>query len=1192
MKRFFLLLLTFCIASNVGATRIYLNSEATGANNGTSINDAYTNPATAFAALSGGDTLLCHGEFIGLTNSFSVPAGSISARTAIMSCDASGNISIGDVTFSWGDTISGSWTSDGGGIYHMTDPTSNTGGVYVVGSGLLDCPDRGYPQPPVSDPGAREFGLSGGNLYVHLTGGANPNSAIIVVSRDVVPFGWNTGQHPSYITWWGLIMKHCGGMFSWYEPLSSSGEPRDLIIYGCTMIHASKFESGANTAFIAVKSNGTGTEKDTTYNPTGWIIRKNHFEDCTEGNHAGHGSYICLYDISHLIIDSNTFVGSSTGSGVELKGQLVYPNTHPTAVDVQIAFNYFDMTHGAGIVIPWDHQHNCQVYGNLIRSADEPGVAMGGDGMSCVNAVFPSANKIRNNTFVQCGASALPMDPSTYVGWNNELKYNIFYNTTSPVSLTANDRKNQYCSPHNGTDGTTNSSNAQHWIIDDNQFYASTGTIAWYLEGTGSYTVKANWSALEGWDANSTVGNDPGFANPSSFTFAGYMPSNADPITPWSIRGFDFTQAGAVQDEGPVAEFSVTPTSGVEVLEVAFTDESVGDPVSWDWDFGDGQPHSTDQNPVHYYYDAGTYDVTLIISDGVDADTLVKTNYVTVTAPNYTPVSVSTNHKWFALGDSAIVLSGSHTWIGVKDAGPTTSIPTFDILNFFDDLVAFGHNFTKAWSWWNDYNTAETNASHSSPWYYTPSMYKRPGPGNAIDGFLKYDLTQLNSDYFDKLKYFVSEANKRGLIVNIMLFEGWSAGDKSLGSGNPWEGHPGNPLNNINSQDWDTDDDGKGYEIHTDTLGPWWAFQKAYMDSVFSTCDGYMVMYEVANETQSETMDWQEAVVDYAHAWWTANSSYSYIIGITVPWHGDDASSTTQDAIRNTLPNDWWSGNDATGGIGSYSNPNAHSGHGPIGFDTDHLCGLCGDAVYPWRAFLRGNNPWFMDCWDDEYGICSDGPGDTANIRVVLGQVADYGARVDLSVASVQSSLSAGDNYCLADSVNYSYYLAFCTDGTLTMDLSDATLGANDSLIVEWLNVNTGAKSQDYDRLGSGDLSSSVALAAPSGTNFVLYLRDSAFAVTAPVADFSASVISGAPPLSVDFTDLSMNSPTSWDWGWGDETTHGTTQNPTHEYASDGVYTVTLTATNSGGSDDEIKVDYITVTTPAPTVKVFKGILK
>ncbi len=92
-----------------------------------------------------------------------------------------------------------------------------------------------------------------------------------------------------------------------------------------------------------------------------------------------------------------------------------------------------------------------------------------------------------------------------------------------------------------------------------------------------------------------------------------------------------------------------------------------------------------------------------------------------------------------------------------------------------------------------------------------------------------------------------------------------------------------------------------------------------------------------------------------------------------------------------------------------------------------------------------------------------------------------------------------------------------------------------------------------------------------------------------PVAAFVGSPTSGQYPLLVNFTDQSTNSPTSWNWDFGDGVGTSTQQNPSYTYTSDGSYTVTLTATNAYGSDDEIKVGYITVTAPAPPVAEFSG---
>lgn len=78
-----------------------------------------------------------------------------------------------------------------------------------------------------------------------------------------------------------------------------------------------------------------------------------------------------------------------------------------------------------------------------------------------------------------------------------------------------------------------------------------------------------------------------------------------------------------------------------------------------------------------------------------------------------------------------------------------------------------------------------------------------------------------------------------------------------------------------------------------------------------------------------------------------------------------------------------------------------------------------------------------------------------------------------------------------------------------------------------------------------------------------------------PVANFNASTTSSCSG-DITFFDLSSNAPTSWLWDFGDGNT-STLQNPTHTYSATGFYTVTLTATNAFGIDDEIKTNYIDI---------------
>ena len=68
-----------------------------------------------------------------------------------------------------------------------------------------------------------------------------------------------------------------------------------------------------------------------------------------------------------------------------------------------------------------------------------------------------------------------------------------------------------------------------------------------------------------------------------------------------------------------------------------------------------------------------------------------------------------------------------------------------------------------------------------------------------------------------------------------------------------------------------------------------------------------------------------------------------------------------------------------------------------------------------------------------------------------------------------------------------------------------------------------------------------------------------------PIANFSYNILNQCQGV-IQFTDISTNFPTSWFWNFDDGTT-STNQNPFHTYTSAGLYNVTLTATNSFGSD-------------------------
>lgn len=81
---------------------------------------------------------------------------------------------------------------------------------------------------------------------------------------------------------------------------------------------------------------------------------------------------------------------------------------------------------------------------------------------------------------------------------------------------------------------------------------------------------------------------------------------------------------------------------------------------------------------------------------------------------------------------------------------------------------------------------------------------------------------------------------------------------------------------------------------------------------------------------------------------------------------------------------------------------------------------------------------------------------------------------------------------------------------------------------------------------------------------------------------FSSNYRSGTAPLTVKFHDESVGNPTSWKWDFeNDGIIDSTKRNPVHVYGKPGIYSVNLTVANKYGTFNELKTDYVTVTSPA-----------
>ncbi|MCL2072372.1 MAG: PKD domain-containing protein [Marinilabiliaceae bacterium] len=81
----------------------------------------------------------------------------------------------------------------------------------------------------------------------------------------------------------------------------------------------------------------------------------------------------------------------------------------------------------------------------------------------------------------------------------------------------------------------------------------------------------------------------------------------------------------------PVAHFSVNTEESCNGF-IVFTDESTNIPITWEWNFGDGNTSNL-QNPTHQYSQNGIYSVTLTVSNNDGENTIQKTDFITVDMP-------------------------------------------------------------------------------------------------------------------------------------------------------------------------------------------------------------------------------------------------------------------------------------------------------------------------------------------------------------------------------------------------------------------------------------------------------------------------------------------------------------------------------------------------------------------------------
>jgi hypothetical protein len=422
------------------------------------------------------------------------------------------------------------------------------------------------------------------------------------------------------------------------------------------------------------------------------------------------------------------------------------------------------------------------------------------------------------------------------------------------------------------------------------------------------------------------------------------------------------------------------------------------------------------------------------------------------------------NPRYFTDGSGrAVYLTGSHVWWNL--AGDKTwpqcfgtAPEAFDYTRHLDRLRGYGHNFIRLWRIevlrWTECGVQ--SGVPLQPW-------KRTGPGLATDGLPKFDLARLEPSYFSRLRARVAEARRKGFYVSIMLFEGWHIQFLPQRAG--WTNNPFNPVNNVNAVNGDVNGDGNGIETHTLLNRRVTAIQDAYVRKVIDTVNGFdNVLYEVANESGTFSTAWQYHIIDLVKRY-ERTKPRRHPIGMTYQ-HGGDYKGRRLFASKA----DWVS--PYGGGPRDLTNPQVADGRKVVMLDTDHLCGVCGNGDFVWRAFTRGYNPIYMDPLD------ADRMRESA--RRAMGQTRRYALRLDLAHMRPRDDLGSTD-FSLA-SVRSQFLVYLPNGGPFWIPL-----GRRATYHGEWFRVSDGHVAHFTLRRAAGR----VSFRPPFGGPAVFVLRRS-----------------------------------------------------------------------------------------------------
>ncbi len=614
--------------------------------------------------------------------------------------------------------------------------------------------------------------------------------------------------------------------------------------------------------------------------------------------------------------------------------------------------------------------------------------------------------------------------------------------------------------------------------------------------------------------------------------YVGVLTNTVQASTDEGARGA-FTTTVTVVEPPPVANFMANPTSGLKPLAVVFTDTSIGTVNSWIWTFGDGGT-STSQNPSHQYGSAGVFTASLRVTGPGGSSVLTRTNYITVTEPP--PVA---NFM----------------------ASPTSGLKPLTVA--FTDASS---GVISAWSWaFGDGGTSSAqNPSHqyASAGVFTASL-RVTGPGGSST------LTRTN--YITVLEpppvaSFTANPTS-GLKPLTVVFT-----DTSNGVTSSWAwtfGDGGTSATQNPSHQYNT---AGVYTVSLRVTGPG--------GSSILTRTNYITVTEpppVANFTANLTNGLKPLTVVFTDTSTGAISSWSWAFGdggtsaVQNPSHQYNTAGVYTVSLSVTGP----------GGSNSLTRSNYITVTEPppvANFTANPTSGL-----KPLMVVFTDTSSGVISSWSWTFGDGGTSSVQNPNHQYTLAGVFTASLRV---TGPGGSSILTRTNYItVTEPPPVANFTASPTSGLkpLTVIFADTSTGTISSWVWAFGDGGTsGAQNPSHQYTSAGVFTVSLQVTGPGGSSILTRTNYIAVTEPPPAANFTATPTNGLKPLTVAFTDTSTGLISSWAWMFGDGST-SSVPNPSHQYLSAGIFSVTLQVSGPGGASFLTRTNYITVTEPPPT---------